>query len=107
MTTGSLYFYSETGTEGGHWAFQKDGLRGYQGMHLLGDGDHLKVFNEDGSVRWEGVIRLQSYPPFKESAGNLWIHSDQVGVERQFWAEMFLQELKAELSVSAAERAGP
>jgi antitoxin ChpS len=99
---GSLFFFSETGTEGGHWAFMKEGTRSYEGMHLFGDGDHLKVFNADGSVRWEGVIQLQSYPPFQESADNRWIHSDQVGVERQFWAEMFFEELKAELAGSAA-----
>jgi hypothetical protein len=99
---GSLFFFSETGTEGGHWAFQKEGMQGYEGMHLLSDGDRLTVFNEDSSVHWEGVIQLKSYPPFSKSAGNLWIHSDQVGVERQFWAEMFIEELKAELTVSAA-----
>jgi hypothetical protein len=65
-------------------------------------GDRLKVFNGDGSVRWEGDIQLKSYPPFSESASNLWIHSDQVGVERQLWAEMFLDELKAELKKSSS-----
>ena len=102
MTTGSLSFYAETGTEGVYWAFEKEGTHGYEGLHLLRDGDRLKVFNRDGSVRWEGDIQLKSYPPFSESAGGLWIHSDQVGVERQFWAEMFFEELKAELAVSAA-----
>jgi len=58
------------------------------------------VFNTDCSVRWEGDIQLKSYPPFQESASNLWIHSDQVGVERQFWAEMFFKKLKAELGIS-------
>jgi hypothetical protein len=32
MTTGSLYFYTETGTEGGYWAFVKEDTHDYEGM---------------------------------------------------------------------------
>jgi hypothetical protein len=95
---GTLLFWSETGTEGGHWALQEDRYPGsYDGLHVLEDGDHLRVLNEDGSSRWEGLIQLKSYPAFTEHVFNCWIHADQIGMERQAWAEMFFKQLKAEL----------
>ncbi len=95
---GVLFFWSETGTEGGYWALQDDCYpKSYDGLHVLEDGDYLKVFNEDGSIRWEGVIQLKSYPAFTEHVFNCWIHADQIGTQRQAWADMFFKELKAEL----------
>jgi hypothetical protein len=96
---GKLTFHFETGTEGGHWALEDDRPHPnpYEGLHLLEDGDSLLVFNDDGSIRWEGVIQFKTYPAFTEHVFNCWIHSDQIGVERQTWAEMFFKGLKAEL----------
>jgi hypothetical protein len=105
ITPGHLLYWSETGTEGGYWAFAKDGFKGSEGLHILRNCDWLTVFNPNGSVRWEGRIRLNSCAPFKQRAGGLRIHNDQMGVERQFWAEMFVSELKAELTVNACRRA--
>ena len=96
---GNLTFWSETGTEGGHWALEDDRPHSnpYEGLHVLEDGDLLRVFKEDGSIRWEGAIQLKTHPAFTEHVFNCWIQSDQIGVERQIWAEMFFKELKAEL----------
>lgn len=121
MITGVCHFYSETGTEGGHWAFQDEkfifedakmptGIRwSYEGLHVLTDGDHLKIFNPDGSVYWEGEIKLKRHPLFTETvdvgdedtktALGFWIHADQDGVERYKWAKPFFEEYKAELEL--------
>jgi hypothetical protein len=48
-------------TANSYWAFAKDGIEGHEGLHVLEDGDWLRVFNWDGSVRWEGDIQLKSY----------------------------------------------
>jgi len=101
ITPGRLLFWSDTGTNGGYWAFAKDGMKGPKGLHVLKDGDWLTIFNPNRSVRWEGRIKLKFQPPFQQSGGGLRIHNDQVGVERQFWAEMFFNELKAELTENA------
>ena len=111
---GVLYFYSETGTEGGYWAFQdeefifppKPGFSdvqwSYDGMHILKNGDYLKVFSKTNSrkIVWEGIINLIELPLFKESVFNLWIHSDQTGIERERWARWFTEEYPAELIIT-------
>lgn len=81
--SGTLHFYSETGTEGGHWTFQRDGEPGYAGLHVLQTGDFVQT---EG---FGGFIRLRHYPLFTESANGMWIHADQRGVPRERWAEMF------------------
>ncbi len=162
---GVCTFHSETGTEGGHWAFQDErfitpntthfycsrcglpwdkekeseedvfkkgeeselkyrgsptlsgGMRhycnrnahefkkiseknwSYEGLHPLKNGDHLKIFSKEdpSKIVWEGTIQLQEYEVFSEHVFGMWIHSDQVGVERQAWAQWFFNEHPAEL----------
>jgi hypothetical protein len=155
---GILFFHSETGTEGGYWAFQDekyiqhDVPRGYckkcglwlrkqtgtvrverviplneeniesvmktcklveppicsegeheeeigdqwsyEGMHVLKDGDYLTIYdkNDPTKIVWQGTIKLKQYNCFTELTFGFWIHSDQVGVERETWARWFLGE---------------
>lgn len=107
---GVLHLWSETGTEGGHWALQDERFItpatkewphehwSYDGLIPLENGDHLKILAPDGSVYWEGVVSLKHYPVFTEDAGGLWIHADQNGLDRQFWALPFFKGYKAELT---------
>ncbi len=157
---GVLSFHSETGTEGGYWAFQderfiqKNVPRGYckkcgkwlrdqkgalmvlsvdeisvdeatgefkaprrpecipdaheeaigdawsyEGLYPLKDGDHLKIFSKENpdQVVWEGTIQLREYPVFTEHVLGMWIHADQVKVNRETWARWFMDGYPAEL----------
>jgi len=106
---GVLHFFSETGTEGGHWAFQDaqyisfvDGQErwSYTGLHVLKDDDFLTIYdpaNREKTV-WSGKILLQSYNLFTQDARGFWIHADQVGIDRDVWAEYFFREYPAQLT---------
>lgn len=145
---GVLSFHTETGTEGGYWAFQDkryislvrpdycnicglylgddrdiinsanqkrlqsgkvcskeihDQLEeeqwSYDGLHILKNGDFLKIFLKDKSRHeiWAGDIHLQTYPPFQETVFALWIHSDQIGVDRKIWGSWFFNKHPATL----------
>lgn len=116
---GTLHLYSETGTEGGYWAIQDERFIepptedwpherwSYDGLHSLQDGDHVKIFNPDGTTYWEGDIVLKQHPVFTESVPvhdestgavlGVWIHADQSGLDRKFWATPFFKNYKGEL----------
>jgi hypothetical protein len=107
---GLLHFWSETGTEGGYWAFQDErfidpasrdwpfGRWRYEGLWVLKDGDELAIFDKYNPRReiWRGAIRLREHALFTESAGGMWIHADQEGVPRDKWAEWFMSGYPAE-----------
>ena len=152
---GKLFLYSETGTEGGYWAFQdsrfissnttrysckkcnlywdkekepmpaapeptsKDSLPNccspddhhfkpvceenwsYEGLHVLEDGDQLTIYHPNNNKKvWSGVIALKQHPMFTEDASGLWIHADQIGIDRKIWAEYFFKEYRAKLALS-------
>jgi hypothetical protein len=127
---GVTFFHSETGTEGGHWAFQdakfthtpEDLVNGkcpwggnycpakednrpnpqhwsYEGLHVLKTGDRLKIYDVDDkqTLLWEGEINLDKHPLFTEDASGMWIHADQVGMDRDEWAALFFKEHPAVL----------
>jgi hypothetical protein len=116
---GKCHLHSETGTEGGHWALQDERFIepptpewpherwSYDGLNYLEDGDHLKIFDPEGSIYWEGSIQLKRYPVFTEAVDvhdestganlGIWIHADQAGIDRKFWATPFFKEYRAEL----------
>ena len=110
---GPLFLWTETGTEGGYWALQDERLIepatkdwphehwSYDGLYVLKDGDHLKILAPDGSVYWEGLISLKQHPVFTEDARSLWIHADQIGIDREFWAEPFFKAYRGELTRGA------
>jgi len=108
---GVCTFYTETGTEGGFWAFQdskyifpqegveKEFYYEYEGLHILKNGDKLTIFSSDNQkqIIWSGTISLRQYPVFTENAFGLWIQADQEGVDRETWATYFFEEYPAEL----------
>lgn len=103
---GVCHFHSETGTEGGFWAFQDEkfisppcaefpkGQWSYKGLHILKDGDRLTIYdkNDYQKVVWRGVIKLKQYSVFTQDAFGLWIHTDQEGLDRKVWARYFFDE---------------
>jgi hypothetical protein len=99
---GFLHFHSETGTEGGYWAFQSSDNWSYEGLHILKNGDQLKIFSNESptEVVWKGEIQLKEHGPFTEHVDGLWIHSDQIGVARGTWSAWFFKGLPAELTPS-------
>lgn len=108
---GFLHFWSETGTEGGHWAFQDKKFISppsenwpyeswsYEGLHILQNGDILIIYSKETptDIIWTGVIKLRTYPLFTESTAGMWIHADQEGVCRHTWTKWFLEEYPAKL----------
>lgn len=105
---GVCHLHSETGTEGGYWAFQdKRHIKkvngreswSYDGLHILNDGDKLTIYDKKDTSRivWAGIIGLKLYPVFTQSAFNFWIHADQIGTPREIWARWFLDEYPAKL----------
>lgn len=111
---GVCFFHSETGTEGGFWAFQDEkfmeppspknpaGKWSYDGMYILQNGDQLAIFSKEvkGMVVWQGTIDLVEYDPFTQNTKGLWIHTDQKDVPREEWTKFFLDENPAELIVN-------
>jgi len=103
---GICHFHSETGTEGGYWAFQDSQfINGkywsYGGLHILRDGDRLTIYSPDqpDQIVWSGIIALQRHPLFTEHVhGGWWIHADQIGQDRETWAKYFFEEYPAELT---------
>ena len=74
----------------------------YKGLHILRNDDHLKIYSKDkpDETVWEGKINLLEFDPFKEDVFGFWIHSDQIGEEREKWAKWFFNENPAELEIS-------
>lgn len=71
----------------------------YQGLHCLGNGDRLTIFElkDPSRILWRGVIRLKQHPLFTETVFGMWIHADMKGWNREEWAKLFLEEYPAEL----------
>lgn len=59
---GSLEAFSEQGTEGIIWAIHEYGKKGYEGLHILKNGDDLSVFSRvtDGDIAWKGKLDFNS-----------------------------------------------
>ena len=114
---GVLDFWSETGTEGGHWAFQDEKYISpptpewpherwsYDGLHVLDNGDILVIYSKDNpnQIVWSGEIELIQHEVFTESAYGMWIHTDQKGVDRDIWARWFMEGYPAMLVKSSPE----
>lgn len=76
------------------------GMWSYEGLHVLKNGDHLRVFDKDDPTKliWEGDIQLDPVGLFQEHAYNFWIHADQHGQDREAWAALFLEEHPCEVT---------
>ena len=101
---GQLDIFLETGTEGAIWILDPD-EKGPNDPHSdyghrLEKGDRRKVFNEDGTVAFEGVIdpnRRIGWTEYPRNPGHgqpsalgLWIHWTQSGWKPDAWARLFL-----------------
>lgn len=111
---GVCFLFSETGTEGGWWAMQKDGFVTedghwrYEGLECLKEGDDFTVYTDDGSVLWHGIIHQDSKTgriprqvirkgklvndlTWKQQVvGGMWVHWIQRGMDPETWGELFI-----------------
>ena len=70
----------------------------YKGLYFLKNGDQLVIYSKDKSeIVWEGDINLKEYPLFIEHADGLWIHNDQIGIDRELWSSFFFKNLPSKL----------
>ncbi len=98
---GRLYFWTETGTEGGRWALIKNGSYSdlYSGLYVLRDGDYLEIYKTKTFFRkeivWRGIIDFENYGVFNHGIFGFWIHSAQKGVDMREWASYFFDEYRA------------
>ncbi len=99
---GTLDHFFETGCEGLMWVLKKDGEKGYyEALEFLEAGDYLTIYNEDGSVMFEGKIvedckaGWQEYPMNpgngQPCALECWIHWTQKGWKPDDWAALFIR----------------
>lgn len=161
---GVLVFHSETGTEGGWYAFQDEKFMGipddtencakcgymrkyveeeeaagreiipsseslkyglgicnyadhewkllfpkgrssYEGLHMLKDGDHLRIRQPDTyEILWQGnVLFTRNTDLYTEDSQahvhGMWVNQEpNVGVDRETWAEWFISEYPADLN---------
>jgi hypothetical protein len=97
---GKLFLFCETGIQGA-WAIQDERFISppteewpheswsYDGLVMLRTGDHLKAFNADGTVYWEGdVVLLKSGNPDWETST----------ASREVWGKMFIGEMRGEVT---------
>lgn len=54
---GVLTGYFETGMEGILCALQRDGLKGYEGLVILKNGDYLEIASMDGKTVFNDIIK--------------------------------------------------
>lgn len=100
--TGTINQFFETGCEGLIWVLEKDGVQGYDALVFIEAGDHLKIFSENDSVLFDGVIDPDYQAGWREyprnpgngqpSALGFWIHWTQKGWQPDEWAKLFLHE---------------
>lgn len=106
---GRLTSINEQGTEGTSWCLFEDessGKTGYDRMHLIEDGDHLKIYHKDKLV-FNGKI-VPDYESVEELARQAtrqyklkiplstptWV---QKGWEMKYWSKLFSLGCRAEL----------
>ena len=103
---GTLNTYFETGMEGVRWAMKEDDLEGYDALNVLDEGQRLVVYDNAGDVYWRGDIKKDLttnltdetfYPYPRQVANGLIIHWLQKDVNPEKWANMFFDEMRAEL----------
>lgn len=97
---GVLEGFWETGTEGIIWSIYKDGLKGYDALETIQNGDHLTVWQHGNEVPifddkivcdyqtgWRPFPLNPSYG--QQSALGYWVHWVQTGMHPDAWARLF------------------
>ncbi len=113
MIKGELEAFWETGTEGVIWSLYDEHNKGYESLNCLKDGDYLEVYNDDGSILWEGEVKLEykrRYRPFplnpkygQQEVFGMWVHGFQEDLDPEIWAKMFFDKKKAILKPKKGE----
>lgn len=111
---GELEAFFETGTEGVCWSLNEHlpdpknpQYESYEGLHVLKNGDRLKVYGEAKAVVWEGVVKLEykrrwrefpnsPYGGGQQEIWGFWVHGFQDGLEPEAWARWFFDGYSAE-----------
>jgi hypothetical protein len=98
--SGVLEAFFETGTEGVIWSLYEDNKQGYDGLHPLKNGDHLRILGENDAVIWEGLIDLEYETGYRSFPNNpeygqqecwgFWVHGNQRGFAISDWGELFM-----------------
>lgn len=86
------------------WALAfPDGKWSYYGLHVLGDGDRLTIYDKDdpAAIVWEGVIDMVRLPQFTEHIHGMWVNVEQIGIDRETWGRWFFEEYPATLTKRA------
>lgn len=96
---GTLEGFAETGTEGVIWSLIKDDKPSYDSLEFIEQGDYLQIFNEDGSILWEGTIDYdysvgyEPYPLNPSCGGQVsmgfYVHGIQIGFSPDDWGKLF------------------
>lgn len=91
---GSLEPYAETGTEGIIWAVNEYGQTGYDGLHLLENGDELAVYKNvtDGDIVWQGAVSFDgNQNSFAVHNGAMTVDTDRTPkhMEPSKWQQMY------------------
>lgn len=100
--SGELLAYWEQGWEGMiDFFFQVDGSDEF---FPLKDGQHLTIFNADGSVLWSGklnFIRRNEWFDKHRLNADIWAYTKQKGVSYADWMDWFWRQppLKAKLEI--------
>lgn len=70
----------------------------YEGLHVLKNGDRLKIFDPKGRVEFEGIVDLRQPKLFTESVSGMWMNQGpQDGFFAEDWAKPFLEGWQGEL----------
>ncbi len=89
--------------EGLEWVLLEDGKeKYYEALKIIENGDHLKVYGENGEVLFDGEIiedRKAGWQEYPNSPGRgqpfaiqFWIYWTQEGWEPDLWASLFLHQ---------------
>ncbi len=110
--SGTLYTFFETGMEGVDWQLEnpekKENARfAAEVMEKIETGDHLKVVSDENQVVFDSIIvktttnnrmGFPSYAGTQQVAGFHWCYWLQHGIDPDFWAHIFDNQFKAELT---------
>ena len=118
---GHIDQYFETGCEGVMWYFWEDGKKWPELLHQPDNGDHLKIFGENGEVLFDGIIDRDTKIGIPKKSRRKqpcalghWVHWTQKGWQPDEWAKLFFHQylignegkkpLRAELTKSKKQR---
>jgi hypothetical protein len=96
---GYVFAWYETGLEGVEWAFHDERFHGYDGLHVLEDGDWLCIHKEHdpAQAQWVGTISYNKYFEGERTPGGMLVHSLPKFVDATRWEHWFVGTCSASL----------